>query len=107
MKTTTAKKSSSAKPSTTAGRKVKAKSSAADGLKKLFEDQLKDIYWAEKALLKALPKMAKNATSETLISAIQDHIVVTEEQKGRLEKIFELLGKKATAKKCEAMEGLI
>jgi len=86
---------------------VKAKSSAADGLRELFVDSLKDIYWAEKALTKALPKMAKNATSENLITAINDHLVVTEEQVKRLEEVFSLIGEKATAKKCDAMEGLI
>lgn len=89
------------------GRAVKAKSSAAEGLRELFVDSLKDIYWAEKALTKALPKMAKNATSENLINTINDHITVTEEQVSRLEQIFESIGEKASAKKCEAMEGLI
>lgn len=86
---------------------VKAKPSAADGLRELFVDSLKDIYWAEKALTKALPKMAKNATSENLIKAINDHLAVTEEQVARLEKVFKSVGEKATAKKCDAMEGLI
>ena len=109
---TTASKSKTATPAkktTTASRasKVKAKSSAADGLRELFIDSLKDIYWAEKALTKALPKMAKNATSENLKMAIDDHLNVTQEQVARLEQVFEIIGKKATAKKCEAMEGLI
>lgn len=78
-----------------------------DGLRKLFIDSLKDIYWAEKALTKALPKMAKKATSEDLINTVTDHLLVTEEQVLRLEKIFELIGEKASAKKCEAMAGLI
>jgi ferritin-like metal-binding protein YciE len=73
----------------------------------LYIDGLKDIYWAEKALLKALPKMAKNAESEKLKMSIDEHTAVTEEQVARLERIFELAGKKATAKKCEAMDGLI
>lgn len=76
-------------------------------LMKLFEDELKDIYWAEKALTKAIPKMIKNATSEELISALKNHLIETEEQINRVEQIFEMLGKKASAKKCEAMEGLI
>jgi ferritin-like metal-binding protein YciE len=86
---------------------VKAKSSAAEGLRALFVDSLKDIYWAEKALTKALPKMAKNATSEDLITTINDHLLVTEGQVTRLEQVFELIGEKASAKKCDAMEGLI
>ena len=76
-------------------------------LMKLFEDELKDIYWAEKALTKAIPKMIKNATSEDLIEALENHLAETEEQVSRVEEVFGLLEKKATAKKCEAMEGLI
>lgn len=86
---------------------VKAKSSAADGLRELFVDSLKDIYWAEKALTKALPKMVKNASSENLVNALEDHLAVTEQQVTRLEKVFESVGEKAIAKKCDAMEGLI
>src|SRR3954464_12733112 len=86
---------------------IKAKSSAAEGLRDLFIDSLKDIYWAEKALTKALPKMAKNATNENLIAALKEHTEVTEQHVSRLEEVFESLGEKATAKKCEAMEGLI
>jgi len=107
--TTTASKTTASKSSSTrsAAGKVKAKSTASEGLRELYIDSLKDIYWAEKALLKALPKMAKNAESEKLKMSIEDHITVTEEQVARLEKVFELAGKKATAKKCEAMDGLI
>ncbi len=86
---------------------VKPKKDAASGLRDLFEDGLKDIYWAEKALTKALPKMAKNATSPQLVEAINKHLTETEGQIKRLEKAFELIGKKATAKKCDAMDGLI
>lgn len=111
-KTATAKKTTAAgktAPKTAAAKNgaVKAKASAADGLRELFVDSLKDIYWAEKALTKALPKMAKNATSENLIKAINDHLAVTQEQTARLEKVFSLVGEKAAAKKCDAMEGLI
>jgi len=109
-KTTAAKspasKSTTSKASSTRG-VVKAKSSAAEGLKELFVDSLKDIYWAEKALLKALPKMAKNATTANLVEGINNHIAETEEQVSRLEQVFEIIGKKAVAKKCEAMDGLI
>lgn len=76
-------------------------------LMKLFEDELKDIYWAEKALTKAIPKMIKNASSEELIEALEDHLSETEEHVSRAEEIFEMLGKKAVAKKCEAMAGII
>lgn len=80
---------------------------AAQDLRELFEDELKDIYWAEKALSKALPKMAKNATSGELADAINNHLEETKGHVQRLEQVFELLGKKAQAKKCEAMEGLL
>jgi ferritin-like metal-binding protein YciE len=76
-------------------------------IQKLFEEELKDIYWAEKALTKALPKMIKNATAPELKDAITSHLSETENQVNRVEKVFEVLGKKATTKKCEAMDGLI
>lgn len=76
-------------------------------LEKLFVEELKDILYAEKKLLKALPKMAKAATSEELKMAFTDHKAVTENQIARLEEIFEMLGKRAAGKKCEAMEGLV
>ena len=105
--TTAATKTKSAATKTKTSKNSKRKSSAADGLRELFIESLKDIYWAEKALTKALPKMAKNASSESLITTINDHLTVTEEQVIRLEEVFEILGEKASAKKCEAMEGLI
>jgi len=77
------------------------------GLEKLIEDALKDIYWAEIQLTKALPKMKKAATSKKLQNAIEDHIFQTEEHVTRLEEVFELLGKKVQTKRCEGMEGLI
>ena len=76
-------------------------------LLKLFEDELKDIYWAEKALTKAIPKMIKNATSNELINALKAHLEETHEQISRVEQVFDILGKKAVGKKCEAMAGLI
>lgn len=76
-------------------------------LMKLFEEELKDIYWAEKALTKAIPKMIKNATSEELVEALENHLAETGKQVQRVEQVFEILGKKASAKKCEAMAGLI
>jgi ferritin-like metal-binding protein YciE len=102
---TTAKKA--APKQTTKAGVTKPKSNAASGLTELFEDGLKDIYWAEKALTKALPLMAKNATSAELIDAITNHLTETEEHVTRLEQVFASIGKKATAKKCDAMEGLI
>ena len=107
MKSTTAKKTSTSKSTSSGAKKTPAKSNAAEGLRDLFEDELKDIYWAEKALTKAIPKMIKNATSQDLIDALEDHLEVTEVHVERCEKVFEILGKPARAKKCEAMDGLI
>ncbi|MBL7735736.1 MAG: ferritin-like domain-containing protein [Chitinophagaceae bacterium] len=76
-------------------------------LEKFFVDALKDIYWAEKHLTKALPKMKKAATTEELKDAIEEHLGQTEEHVSRLEQVFEMLDKKAQAKKCDAMEGLV
>jgi ferritin-like metal-binding protein YciE len=78
-----------------------------ENLSKVFEDTLKDIYWAEKHLVKALPKMSKAAYDENLSAAFEEHLRETEGHVERLEQIFEQLGKKAQAKKCEAMEGLV
>ena len=82
-------------------------SQAADDLRELMIDGLKDIYWAEKALTKALPKMAKNATDKKLTTALTDHLAQTQTHVTRLENVFQLLNEKVKAKKCEAMEGLI
>ncbi len=76
-------------------------------LEKFFHDQVKDIYWAEKHLTKALPKMQKAATTEELKSAIEEHLAQTEEHVSRLEQVFGLLDKKPQAKKCDGMEGLV
>src|SRR5215217_1313611 len=76
-------------------------------LKELFVEELKDIYWAEKHLTKALPKMKKAATSEELATAFEDHLVVTEKQIARVEQVFEILDMTPRAKKCEAMDGLV
>jgi ferritin-like metal-binding protein YciE len=75
-------------------------------LEKLFIESLKDIYWAEKALTKALPKLAKASTTTELGQAFEEHLAQTEEHVRRLEQVFELMGQKAQAKKCDAMEGL-
>jgi len=76
-------------------------------LNELFIDELKDIYWAEKHLVKALPKMAKAATSDKLRTAIESHLAETEKHVSRLEDAFASIDEKAVAKKCEAMAGLI
>ena len=84
-----------------------ASASYSSEFKDFFVDNLKDIYWAEKHLTKALPKMQKAATSEELRNAFAEHLTVTQTQVSRLEQVFELLGEKAVAKKCEAMAGLV
>jgi ferritin-like metal-binding protein YciE len=76
-------------------------------LNDLFLDTLKDIYYAEKQILKSLPKMAKAATSDKLRAAHEKHEGETEVQIERLEQIFELLGKPARGKKCDAIEGIL
>lgn len=76
-------------------------------LREFFVDELKDIYWAEKHLTKALPKMKKAATSGELQAAFGDHLEVTNEHISRLEQVFELMGEKAQAKKCDAMAGIV
>lgn len=75
--------------------------------KELFLEELKDILWAEKHLVKALPKMSKGATSSVLAAAIDKHLEETKEHVNRLEEVFKLMGEKAQAKKCDAMEGLV
>lgn len=86
---------------------VTPKSAAADGLRELFVDELKDIIYAERALVKALPKMANNAFDPGLKASIEEHVAVTEGQVDRLVQVFELLGESNRGKKCDAMEGLI
>ena len=78
-----------------------------ENLHELFIEELQDLYHAEKQLLKALPKMAKAATSDQLRQAFQTHVQETEEQVNRLEQVFDLLDRPAKAKKCQAMEGLV
>jgi ferritin-like metal-binding protein YciE len=76
-------------------------------LNDLFVDTLKDIYYAEKQIYKSLPKMAKAAQSDQLRAAFEKHEQETEGQIERLEQIFELLGKPARGKKCDAIEGIL
>ncbi|MFV5699833.1 ferritin-like domain-containing protein [Flavobacterium sp. ZT3R17] len=86
---------------------VQAKSNAAHGLRDLFEVGLKDIYWAEKVLTKTLPKMVKNASSPELVNSLKNQLSETQEHVSRLEKIFEVTGIAPTAKKCDAMQGIL
>jgi ferritin-like metal-binding protein YciE len=72
-----------------------------------FVDELKDIYWAEKHLVKALPRMQKAATSKELAAAFEKHTAETQTHVEILEQVFALLDEKPQAKKCDAMEGLL
>ena len=107
-KSTSTSRSANTRSKSSASPAKQQQSSGGGGaeLEKFFYDSLKDIYWAEKHLTKAIPKMMKAATNEGLIAALEEHLEVTEGHIERLEQIFEILGKKAQAKKCEAMEGL-
>jgi ferritin-like metal-binding protein YciE len=80
---------------------------SAENLNELFLEEIKDIYDAEKQLVKALPKMAKAAGSEELRAAFQEHLAQTREHVGRLEEVFKKLGSAARGKTCEGMKGLI
>ena len=83
------------------------KSERENQLMQLFENELSDIYWVEKALVKAIPKMIDNAYSQELIGTLTSHLAETEIHISRLVQVFGLIGKDAVAKKCEAMAGLI
>lgn len=76
-------------------------------LHQLFVDLLKDMYWAEKQLVKVLSKMEEAATTDELKEAFEDHLYVTKKHIRRLDKVFILIGTKASENKCDAMEGLI
>jgi ferritin-like metal-binding protein YciE len=78
-----------------------------DTVRKVFEDEIKDLYDAEKQLVKALPKMAKAANSEELRSGFEEHLQQTKNHVTRLEQVFESIGVKAKSKPCEAMKGLV
>ena len=104
------KTSSKKKAPMNSSRKMSSNGMANTGsgeLQKLLEDQLADIYYAEKKLLKALPKMAKATEHEELRQAFTEHTKQTEQHIARVEEAFEALGKKAKGKKCEAMDGLL
>lgn len=93
--------------STSKNSTAKANKMKSSQLMQLFEDELKDIYWAENALTKAIPKMMKNASAPELLDALTSHLTETEVHVARVERIFEELGIKPEAIKCEAMAGLI
>jgi len=106
-KASTSKANATTSTSTSRKSGVKAGNRAEDTkLQEFFHDEIKDIYWAEKKLVQTLPKMAKAATSEELKNAFNEHLEVTKEHVTRLEKVFDLLGHKPQAKKCDAMDGI-
>jgi ferritin-like metal-binding protein YciE len=85
----------------------KASKPESKGLEDLFLDGLRDIYYAEKKILKALPKMAKGAEAEEVSAAFEKHLAETEEQVSRLEQVFQLMGQPARGKTCPAIDGIL
>jgi ferritin-like metal-binding protein YciE len=79
----------------------------ATSLRELYVQELKDLYDAENQITKALPKMMKEASSDELRSALEEHLEVTKEQAQRIEQIFENMGERLKAEKCKGMEGVI
>jgi len=78
-----------------------------ESVKSLFEEEIKDLYDAEKQLVRALPKVAKAATTEDLVKAFEEHLEVTKTHVNRLEKVFQLIGATPKSKSCEGMKGLV
>src|SRR5438552_7136710 len=78
-----------------------------ESIESLFEENIKDLYDAEKQMVRALPKLVKAATSDELTNAFQEHLEVTKTQVGRLEKVFQLISVKPKSKTCEGMKGLV
>lgn len=106
-KTKTPAKKAVKKTVVKASRSSKIVKSSKESLEDIFEDMLKDIYWAENHLSKALPKMAKASYNDELKEAFEGHLKETKGQISRLEQCFSLLGMKAQGKKCPAMQGLV
>jgi ferritin-like metal-binding protein YciE len=98
---TSGKGASSKSPSSKTGSKANDSK-----LEEFFHDEIKDIYWAEKKLVQTLPKLAKAATSDELRQAFTSHLEETRGHVTRLEQVFDLMGHKPEAKKCDAMEGI-
>ena len=80
---------------------------AGHSLQELFVEELRDMYDAEKRITKALPKMAKAASSEELQDALKEHLQVTQNQIARLERVFDAIGEKARGKKCDGIMGIV
>lgn len=87
--------------------KRSSKNNEANPLRKLFLQGLKDIYWAESELIKALPKLAQQSTSDKLKAALQEHLEQTRQHITRLEEVFASINENAEAKKCDGMQGLL
>jgi ferritin-like metal-binding protein YciE len=109
MKSTTAKKVTTSKNGLSKNKTgaIKPKTAAAAGLRELLIDMLKNTYYSEKMLHKALKKMVQNATSINLIKALDDQAALTELQIKRCEQLFETANLKPIAKKCEGIDGLV
>ncbi|HXO22604.1 MAG TPA: ferritin-like domain-containing protein [Thermoanaerobaculia bacterium] len=78
-----------------------------DSLRKLYEEELKDLHSMERQIIQALPKMIKAASNDELKSSLEEHLQVTKEQLERLDSIFAQLGKRGQGKKCKGMEGVL
>ena len=89
------------------GKSLRRNDMKVDTVEKLFVNELKDIYSAEKQITRALPKMVKAATSDELRKAFQTHLEQTKGQIERLDRVFEILGKTSGGKTCEGMKGVI
>jgi len=86
---------------------TKQQSAGNSKLKEFFIDQLGDIYWAEKKLVKTLPKLEEAATTQQLKNAFSNHLRQTEQHVTRLEDVFNMIGEDAKAKKCPALAGIV
>ncbi len=86
---------------------AKTKMTSKESFENIFNELLKDIYWAEKHLVKTLPKMAKAASNPELKKGFEQHLAETKGQVEKVEECFKILNKRPVAKKCEAMEGLV
>jgi ferritin-like metal-binding protein YciE len=88
-------------------KKISLEETMPEGLRELYIEELKDLYNAENQLVKALPKMAKAASSDELRQGFEEHLEQTKGHVQRLEKIFQALGESPKGKKCKGMEGLV
>ncbi len=87
--------------------RAQERASRNNGLRDLFIEELKDIYWAEKAIVKAIPKMVSKATGNELVLALEEHLTSTRTHIKRLDRVFDLIGEEVAEKKSKAIQGLI